>query len=263
MGVRSSTLILLLLMVVGSSLFHVHSLQIANFWGTVRSANCNSRSSSVLFSSTLPTASSTFNTIPKMDKLLSYRETSNLQNSGLSPLSTIQKLRIIGVLEYDGTKYHGFQRQSFDLSTNTTNTAVVENVESRRIKSNPKRNEQNSVQGVLELSINSLFGDIDGRRMTVCAASRTDKGVHSQGQTFHFDLNASSYIQTIATILPNYEDEEPSLVDIINNRTTNLVKLKLNKLLPDDILVSILDTLLVVGNDDSKNDKERGDIPNR
>ena len=59
------------------------------------------------------------------------------------------------------------------------------------------------------------------------------------------------------------------VVDIINNRTlTNLVKLQLNNLLPDDLFVSSLDAILVVDSNSSssgynKNNAEKGEISNR
>src|SRR5438067_13877289 len=69
-------------------------------------------------------------------------------------------MNIAGGLEYDGTDYHGFQRQ-------------------------PERHGQ-TIQGVLEPAIASLSGE----RSVVNGAGRTDAGVHASGQVIHFRTNS-------------------------------------------------------------------------
>src|ERR1051326_3267326 len=59
-------------------------------------------------------------------------------------------------IEYDGTEYHGFQRQ-------------------------PERHGE-TIQGVLEAAIASISGE----RSVVNGAGRTDTGVHASGQVIHF-----------------------------------------------------------------------------
>ena len=68
-----------------------------------------------------------------------------------------QVRRFRGILEYDGTEFHGFQQQA----------------------------EQRTVQAELETSIGRVSSDT---RVVVRAAGRTDSGVHASGQVIAFDL---------------------------------------------------------------------------
>lgn len=65
--------------------------------------------------------------------------------------------RFRGILEYDGTEFHGFQQQV----------------------------EQRTVQAELEAALGRISG---GGRTPVSAAGRTDSGVHASGQVIAFDL---------------------------------------------------------------------------
>jgi len=65
--------------------------------------------------------------------------------------------RFRGILEYDGTEFHGFQRQAG----------------------------QRTVQEELETAVGRIAG---GGRTPVSAAGRTDSGVHASGQVVAFDL---------------------------------------------------------------------------
>ena len=67
-------------------------------------------------------------------------------------------MRIKAVIAYDGTDYHGFQRQS------------------------PAR--EPSIQGTLESALSKI-----GQAGTVLGAGRTDAGVHASGQVIAFDVN--------------------------------------------------------------------------
>jgi len=67
-------------------------------------------------------------------------------------------LRIKAVIAYDGTDYHGFQRQSPDREP--------------------------SIQGVLESAVSQI-----GQAGPVLGAGRTDAGVHASGQVVAFDVN--------------------------------------------------------------------------
>ena len=66
-------------------------------------------------------------------------------------------MRFRAVVAYDGTLYHGFQRQS------------------------PER--EPSIQGELERAL----GKVIGRETTVLGSGRTDSGVHAQGQVIAFE----------------------------------------------------------------------------
>jgi len=67
-------------------------------------------------------------------------------------------LRIKAVIAYDGTDYHGFQRQSPDREP--------------------------SIQGTLESAVSKI-----GQAGPVLGAGRTDAGVHASGQVIAFDVN--------------------------------------------------------------------------
>ena len=67
-------------------------------------------------------------------------------------------MRIKAVIAYDGTEYHGFQRQSPDREP--------------------------SIQGMLERALNKI-----GQPGGVLGAGRTDAGVHASGQVIAFDVN--------------------------------------------------------------------------
>ncbi len=67
-------------------------------------------------------------------------------------------MRIKAVIAYDGTDYHGFQRQSAEREP--------------------------SIQGTLETALNRI-----GQPGGVIGAGRTDAGVHASGQVIAFDVN--------------------------------------------------------------------------
>ena len=79
-------------------------------------------------------------------------------------------------IEYDGTDYHGFQRQS--------------------------RNHGPTIQGALEEAIEQ----ISGRMSAVLGAGRTDAGVHASGQVIHFSsdakLTSHEWMKAINATLP-------------------------------------------------------------
>src|SRR5437762_12247447 len=79
-------------------------------------------------------------------------------------------------IEYDGTDYHGFQRQ-------------------------PERHGE-TIQGVLEAAI----AGISGESSVVNGAGRTDAGVHASGQVIHFRTNSQLaphvWIRALNAVLP-------------------------------------------------------------
>ena len=80
--------------------------------------------------------------------------------------------RLVLVLEYEGTQYHGFQ---FQLGAS-------------------------SIQGELEASIAQLTGE----RVRVAAAGRTDAGVHALGQVVAFSTRTSYETKTFRQALNHY-----------------------------------------------------------
>ncbi len=79
---------------------------------------------------------------------------------------------IVLILEYDGTRYHGFQLQD----------------------SVP------TIQGELEEALWKLAGE----RIRVIAASRTDTGVHAKGQVVSFRTSSSYPLKTFVNGLNYY-----------------------------------------------------------
>jgi tRNA pseudouridine38-40 synthase len=82
-------------------------------------------------------------------------------------------------IEYDGTDYHGFQRQAEEQGP--------------------------TIQGTLETAI----ARISGVTVTVHGAGRTDAGVHAGGQVIHFDSGAQSrltpqeWMRAMNAVLPD------------------------------------------------------------
>lgn len=85
-------------------------------------------------------------------------------------------VRLACGVEYDGTDYHGFQRQS----------------ESRGL----------TIQGVLEAAIVRISGTMS----VVYGAGRTDAGVHARGQVIHFttssQLTPDAWMRALNALLP-------------------------------------------------------------
>ncbi len=80
--------------------------------------------------------------------------------------------RIVLILEYDGTRYHGFQLQA----------------------------RQPTIQGEIEKALAKLTGE----RTRVMATSRTDAGVHARGQVVSFRSRSSHSPQTFVNGLNYY-----------------------------------------------------------
>lgn len=87
--------------------------------------------------------------------------------------------RIKAIIEYDGTSYHGFQRQSGNVPT---------------------------IQGELEKALFKL----SAQNVNVYACGRTDSGVHALGQVIHFDINSRFSADEIQGAL-NYFLKEKSI----------------------------------------------------
>lgn len=86
-----------------------------------------------------------------------------------------KKMNYKMILQYDGTRYNGWQKQG---------------------------NTDNTIQGKLE----TLLSRIAGEPVEIHGAGRTDAGVHAAGQVanakFHTDLSDEELLQTINHYLP-------------------------------------------------------------
>ena len=80
-------------------------------------------------------------------------------------------------VSYDGTRYHGWQRQDNALG----------------------------VQEVIEDSLQKLH---NGTRVEIHGASRTDQGVHALGQVFHFDTSLDVPMERMALAINTYLPED-------------------------------------------------------
>jgi len=96
--------------------------------------------------------------------------TVNIEAKPVSDLAT--KTKVVLIVEYDGTRYHGFQLQA-SLPT---------------------------IQGELEKALWRLTGE----RTRVLAASRTDAGVHARGQVVSFRTRSLHSLQTFVRGLNYY-----------------------------------------------------------
>lgn len=74
---------------------------------------------------------------------------------------------IVLVVAYDGTAYHGFQRQTYPVI---------------------------AVQNILEEKLAMVFGD----SIELAASGRTDAGVHAYGQVVNFFTNGTIPIERVA-----------------------------------------------------------------
>jgi tRNA pseudouridine38-40 synthase len=85
-------------------------------------------------------------------------------------------VNVVALVEYDGTRFAGFQRQSADKGP--------------------------TVQGAIEAAIEGVAGEA----VTIEAAGRTDSGVHASGQVVNFHvaprLDAATWQRALNALLP-------------------------------------------------------------
>ena len=91
-------------------------------------------------------------------------------------------MKVASIVEYYGTKYHGFQYQ-LELST---------------------------IQGELENSIEKLTGE----KVRVRGAGRTDAGVHASGQVITFDLKCPTDYRSVAGGINHYLPDDIALKSV-------------------------------------------------
>jgi tRNA pseudouridine38-40 synthase len=94
-------------------------------------------------------------------------------------------MRVKGIVSYKGTRYYGYQVQPHDFEI--------------------------SIQQEIEKALSTIFN----QTMKITSAGRTDKGVHAEGQCFHFDCS--------------------------DDTDVSKVRYSLNRLLPSDIYIRSLD----------------------
>ncbi|MCR5741770.1 MAG: tRNA pseudouridine(38-40) synthase TruA, partial [Gammaproteobacteria bacterium] len=98
-----------------------------------------------------------------------------LINSLVEEIYNEDNAQCVLVIEYDGSKYYGMQKQ--------------------------KRDDENTIQEEIEKALKLMMK----RDVLVYPASRTDKGVHAKGQVLHFYANhieAEKYMYALNNILP-------------------------------------------------------------
>ncbi len=91
-------------------------------------------------------------------------------------------MRIKLIIQYDGRKYFGWQRQS---------------------------SEPNTIQEILENSLQSVLNE----KVTLEASGRTDAGVSAYAQVAHFDTNSSVPVNRLPYMLKNILPDTISVLD--------------------------------------------------
>lgn len=91
---------------------------------------------------------------------------SSITEEEVSPRPMEQRMRIALGVEYDGTRYHGFQRQLSGVPT---------------------------IQEALEVALMRVAG---GQTVSLRCAGRTDTSVHASGQVVHFDSSVERSLFT-------------------------------------------------------------------
>lgn len=92
---------------------------------------------------------------------------------------------IVLKIAYDGTDYHGFQRQ---LPENPSTIAI---------------------QNILEIKLQKIFGD----KIEISAAGRTDSGVHALGQVINFHTNGTIPVEKIPIAASNLLPKDIVVLD--------------------------------------------------
>jgi tRNA pseudouridine38-40 synthase len=115
------------------------------------------------------------------------------------------------IIAYDGTRFHGFQRQL--TNHDVSGSAACNKNDSYRpppkrphwLASGQKKPCHQTIQQVLEQAMMSWTGVSDVQILQLAFASRTDKGVHAKGQV-------------VAVTLPNREYDFCEIVNCVNSR---------------------------------------------
>ncbi len=87
------------------------------------------------------------------------------------------------ILQYEGTKYQGWQRQD---------------------------KTENTIQGKLETLLTKMCGE----KVEVIGSGRTDAGVHSYGQVANFHIESEMNLQEIMDYMNRYLPEDIAVIDI-------------------------------------------------
>jgi len=106
----------------------------------------------------------------------------------------VRNIRLI--IEYDGTNFNGWQRQDLKTKQDSAGYTPHNNTHIRRkIK---------TIQGEVEKACKRLFGKV----VKVIGASRTDSGVHAEGQVANFKVESELSVERIKRGLNSYLPRE-------------------------------------------------------
>ena len=131
------------------------------------------------------------------------------------------------MVEYDGTNYCGFQRQTSTANIAITTSASPQKAKKRKRSKQPDAN-NDTIQDVIEKALSLLTGQsIEGLR--VRGAGRTDKGVHALGQVVAFDYYMNRQFDKV--------DGVCSCVLKDCNLSSVAIARAINSYLPDDIVI--------------------------
>eukprot|EP00977_Amphora_coffeiformis_P024744 scaffold16903_cov199-Amphora_coffeaeformis.AAC.1 len=121
---------------------------------------------------------------------------------------------ILFQVSYDGSRFSGWSAGNDNNNNNKTTTATAVRHPPRSSRRRRNRNLYSadshgirSVQGVLQLALAKIYGNVDPQCIVVEGASRTDKGVHAYGMVAHVyglvSCTTTSATATTTTITPN------------------------------------------------------------
>lgn len=90
-------------------------------------------------------------------------------------------------IQYDGTEYLGWQRQTSSFKSQVTgNMSKTKNLRKEKVR-------QPSVQGTIEQTIFKLLGE----KVGLIGSGRTDAGVHAMGQVANFKIKSNNKISDL------------------------------------------------------------------
>lgn len=130
---------------------------------------------------------------------------------------------------YDGSAFRGWQVQESSNKLESSRTAPLP----LPAKTPTKGHTQNSrtVQGVIQSSLRQYFDD---PKLFIVGAGRTDRGVHADGQHFHFD---STPPDLPSPLTPSTPPKHDGRYDVVSSEGRDKFLFKMNRMLPTDIRI--------------------------